>query len=141
MKKLIPMINETARHANGFVTRKCDAALADGVLVKVGSDADHVAVATAATEKPLGIAFGATDAAEDVIGIELFTSQGTKKATAVAAIDVDDLLCAAAGGKIQKVPVAAGTYYIIGRALTAAGAAGVVVEFEGCLPIKTVVEA
>lgn len=140
MKKLIPMINEAGSHATGKITRKCDAALADAVFVKAGSDDSHVAVTTAPTECPIGLTQHATDAAEDEVAIELpGASEGTKVATASAAIAVNDRLCATAAGKVVKLPVAGGTYYVIGRALTAASGDGVAVEFEGCTPVPVVV--
>ena len=140
MKKLIPMINDAGSHATGRITRKCDAALADAVFVKAGTDGAHVAVTTAPTECPIGLTEHATDAAEDEVAIELpGASKGTKTATASAAIAVNDRLCATAAGKVVALPVAGGTYYVIGRALTAAGADGVLVEFEGCTPVPVVV--
>jgi hypothetical protein len=140
MKKLIPMINEAGRHASGKVTRKCDAALAAAVFVKKGTDDNHVAVTTAPTECPLGLTTHATDAIEDEVGVELpGASEGTKLATASAAIDVNDRICATAAGKAVKLPAGAGTYYVIGRAITAASGDGVDFEFEGCAPYPVVV--
>lgn len=140
MKKLIPMINEAGSHATGKVTRKCDAALADGVFVKAGSDDGHVAVTTAPTECPIGLTTHATDAAEDEVGVELpGASGGTKTAISSAAIAVNERICATANGKAVKLPTAGGTYYVIGRAITAAGAANVAFEFEGCTPVPVVV--
>lgn len=139
MKKLIPMINEAGRHASGILTRLCDAALTFPALVKAGSDDDHVAVATAATEAPLGVTTHATDAAEDEVGVELFGSPGTKRLVASAAIDAGDRICAAAAGKAQKLPTAAGSYYVIGRALTDASGDTVEFEAETCVPYLVVV--
>jgi hypothetical protein len=138
MKKLIPMINEAGTHSTGRVTRKCDAVLADGVIVKKGTDDDHVAVTTAATENPLGLTMNATDAAEGTVGIELFSSPGTKVATASGAVAVNDRVCAAAAGAAAKLSATGGTYFVIGRAITAA-ADGVKFEFEGCVPYSVVV--
>lgn len=127
-------------HANGKITRKCDAALSDGVLVKAGTDDAHVAVATAATDNPIGIAASATDAAEDEVGVELFSSPGTKKGVALAAIAVGARVCAATAGKVQTLPTTVnGTYYVVGRALTAAADAGDEIEYEGCVPYPVVI--
>jgi hypothetical protein len=42
---------------------------------------------------------------------------------------------------VQTEPTAAGTYYLIGRALNAATAAGDHVEAETCVPVKLIVLA
>jgi len=128
-------------HSNGKITKKCDAILAAAnLLLKFGSDADHVAVTTAATEKPLGFSHSPTDAAEDVVGVELLgAAPGTKEAVASGAIDADALFCADAAGKIQAVPEEAGTYYVCGRTLEAANADGDIIEVETCLPYAVVV--
>lgn len=142
MKKLIPMINEAGSHWNGRLTRKCDAALADGVFVKTGSDGDHVAVTTAPTECPLGLSLSATDAAGDVVGVELpGAAPGTKTAIAGEVIAAGLRICAGAAGKAVALPAApGGTYYVTGRALTAADADGDTIEIEGCVPYPVVVQ-
>lgn len=140
MKKLIPMINEAGSHATGKLTRKGDAALAFRAFVKPGSDDNHVAVTTAPTECPLGQTTHATDAAEDEVGVDLpGASEGTKVAVAAGAIAVNDRICATALGRAEKLPSEAGTYYVTGRAVTAAGAAGIPFEYEGCTPYPVVV--
>lgn len=140
MKKLIPMINEAGSHATGKITRKGDAALADGVFVKAGTDDGHVAVTTSPTECPIGLTTHATDAAEDEVGVELpGASEGTKVAVAAGVIGVNDRICATANGRAVKLPTAGGTYWVVGRALTAAGAANVAFEFEGCTPYPVIV--
>jgi len=140
MKKLIPMINEAGTHDTGKVTRLCDAALADNVFVKAGSDDNHVAVTTAATECPIGLARHATDAAEDPVTVELpGGSPGTKLAVAGEAIAVNDRICCGAAGAAFKLPAVGGTYYVCGRAITAQATAGQLFEFEGCVPYPVVV--
>jgi len=129
-------------HSNGKITKKCDAKLsAENLLLKFGSDVDHVAVTTAATEKPLGFSHSPTDAAEDVVGVELLTAPGTKEAVASGVIAYGADFCADADGKIQAVPAAAGTYYICGRVLQAAAADGDIIEVETCKPYAVVVAA
>jgi hypothetical protein len=114
--------------------------LASGVFVKKGTDDDHVAVTTAATECPTGLSMHATDAAEDVVSVELpGAAAGTKIATASAAIAVNDLICPTAAGKAVKLPAVGGTYYVTGRAITPATGDGVTFEFEGCTPYPVVV--
>jgi len=126
-------------HPTGKVTKKCDAILTAALLLKFGSDVGHVAVTTAATEKPLGFCHAPTDAIEDSVGVELLTAPGTKTAVAAAQIDHDTLICAAASGRVQAVPGAGGTYYVIGRTLQAAAAAGDEIEVETCAPRAVVV--
>ena len=141
MEKLIPMINEAGSHWNGRLTRKCDAVLADGVFVKTGSDGDHVAVTTAPTENPLGLAMNATDAAEDDVGVELpGAAPGTKVAIASAAIAAGARVCPTAAGKVVTLPTDTGTYYVTGRAITAADADDDKIEIEGCTPYPVVVD-
>lgn len=139
--RLIPMINEeVARHATGNITYKCDAVLTEFRVVKEGSDAAHVAVTTAATDQPMGITEQATDAAEDLVNVEMFgASLGTKKVEASAAILKGARICGTAGGKVVTLPAAAGTYWVCGIANTAASAAGAYIEIIPCTPYPVVV--
>lgn len=132
-------LNE-GEHEAGLITRRADAAISTRfLLVKVGTDANHVAIAGTA-DIPLGIAQDEAAAAEDRIAVQLLGSAGsTKRVVASAAIAVDAMLVAAANGKVRTLPVAAGTYYIVGRALEAAGADGDVIEMDPCFPIQRVV--
>lgn len=139
MEKLIPMINEAGTHETGKITRKADAAIASGLLVKVGSDADHIAVNAAATTAPLGVLIQTADAAEESVSVELLSAPGTKNATASAAITAGLRIVGAAGGKVAALSATGGTYYIVGRAITGAAADGDVIEFEGCVPYAIVV--
>jgi hypothetical protein len=59
---------------------------------------------------------------------------------ASAAIDDGDLITVAANGKVREIPVASGTYYVIGRALTSAANDGDYIEFVACVPYAVVVE-
>jgi len=61
--------------------------------------------------------------------------------TASEAITAGEDVYTAAAGKAQDLPVAAGTYYHVGRALTAATGDGVEIEVETCVPEKLVVIA
>lgn len=128
-------------HGDGCVTKLTDAALATrNLLVKIGSDISHVAVTTAATEIPLGFVNDEATAAEEYVNVQLLGSkQGTVLAVASAAITAGDLVVAAANGKIATLSAGAGTYYIVGRALNAAGADGDLVEVAHCLPVQRVV--
>lgn len=128
-------------HQNAL-TRLADAALATRfLLVKIGSDANHVA-ACGVGDIPLGIATDEPAAAEDPVNVELLgVGERTLLGVASAAIAAGDLVVAAASGKLRTLPTAAGTYYIMGRALGAAGADGDTIEFVPSFPVQRVVAA
>lgn len=123
------------------ITKKSDAAISlRYAVVKIGSDIDHVAVTTANTEIPLGVCTDESDAAEDLVAVELLGAQPkTLKVVASDAITAGAMVVCTAAGKVVTLPVAAGTYYIIGRALKAAGADGDVIEIASCFPTQRVV--
>lgn len=127
-------------HANGRLTKFCDAALAtSNLLLKKGTDASHVAVTAAATDYPMGFNYAPTDAAEDTVGLHLLGKGGdTKLGVASGAIAADDRLVPAAAGKVQTIPTASGTYWVIGRAVTAA-ADGEPVEVDDCHPFQVTI--
>lgn len=155
MKKLIEMARNLFRgnlvvccniaegvHGDGCITKLSDAAIAlRNVLVKIGSDISHVAVTTAGTEIPLGVANDETSAAEENVNVQLLgAKQGTVLMVASAPITAGDLLQAAAAGKVATLGTGGnGTYYIVGRALNAAAADGDLVEVAHCVPVQRVV--
>lgn len=109
------------------------------LLVKLGTDANHIAIAGAA-DIPIGVATDEAAAAEDLVNVGLLgSSSETRKAVASAAIAVGAMIVAAASGKVRTLPGTTGTYYIIGRALQAAGADGDVIEFDPYPCIQRVV--
>ena len=129
----------THKHA---VTRLADAAIsARNLLVKIGSDAAHVALA-GTSDIPLGVATDEPAAAEDATNVELLgAGDRTLLGVASAAIAAGDLVVPAANGKLRTLPTGAGTYYIVGRALGAASADGDTVEFVPAFPVQRVVAA
>lgn len=129
----------TSQHV-GAITKKADAAHAlRYLLVKQGTDAGHVAIAGAA-DIAYGVATDEPAAAEDLVAVAILGVQDkTLPMVASAAIDADAFVVGAANGKIRTLPVAAGTYYIIGRALEAAGSDGDLIEVAPCFPIQRVV--
>lgn len=130
----------TSQHA-GNITKKADAALSTRyLLVKIGSDAAHVAV-NGAADIAIGVCTDEPAAAEDLCNVALLGSSQamTLPMVASAAIAAGDMVVSAASGKIRTLPVAAGTYYIIGRALEAAGADGDVIEIDPSFPIQRIV--
>lgn len=126
----------------GSITRKVDAAIATRyLLAKEGTDDDHVDKCGVA-DIPIGVMTDEAKAAEDNIAIELLGgSKRTLLMVASEAIDAGEYVYTAALGKIQNEPAVAGTYYLVGKALSDAAADGDLVEVQHCLPIKVVVQA
>jgi hypothetical protein len=135
----IPCANQGETHKGGRITRKADAAIADRYrAVKIGSDADHIAVA-GISDIPLGICADEPAAAEDLVPVYLLGSHGeTMRGIASGTVTAGDFVVAAASGALRTLPVASGTYYIVGRALTTA-ATTEVFEFDPSLPIQRIV--
>lgn len=136
------IIHEAVPLHKGSRAYKLDFAIADGVqavLVKKGSDDNHVDVCGAG-DIPLGVIYndGGAAAAIGETATVHFLGRCSIKLPATAAIAINAAVFTAADGKAQPVPTASGTYYMFGRALTAALAAGDVVEIETLVPLKTV---
>jgi hypothetical protein len=120
-------------------TYKSDGAIAKYLLLKLGTDAGHVDVCAAAN-MPIGNSEDSPAAAEDPLSVELFgVTDHTRIGIASEAIAAGVDVYTAAGGKIQDLPVANGTYYLVGHSLQAAAADGDKFEFVPCKPIKTVI--
>ena len=94
---------------------KADAALAKGKVVKGGTDEQHVAVCSAATDKALGIVQNSAAAAEDFLEVAV---GGGGKALAGGVIAVGDLLAADSDGAL--VATTTGNDKVIAKALAAA---------------------
>lgn len=105
------------------------------------SDTDHYAIC-AAGEDPIGVC--PDEVASDEVGearaIRLLSRGATVKMVASEIITKGERVYTAAAGKVQDLPAGAGTYYLLGKALTAAGADGDVIEVESCFPVATVIE-
>lgn len=137
-RDLIPLANiAEGVHGDGNITKKSDAAMATRhVLVKIGSDIDHIAVTTACTEVPLGVCNDEATAAEDNVNVILL---GQKQGTIliVGTATAGDMLEAAASGKAVTLTGGGGAHYIIGRALNTA--TDDLIEVAHCLPnLRTV---
>ncbi len=119
-----------------------DAAIATRyLLVKAGTDAQHVALCGAA-DLPLGNATDEPGAAEEGVSVNLFGIQeeGTKL-IASGAIAANVHIYTDANGKVQASPTVAGTYYRVGLSLSAAAADGDAIEVVPFPPQKVVVIA
>lgn len=118
-------------HGDGILSKRADAAVPRYRLLKIGSDADHVALAGAG-ELALYQAIDEAAAAEDLIGCRsLACSPGTMLVVSNGAGEIvpGDLLVPAATGKVAKKAAGAGNYYIAGIAITGAAATdGLLIE-------------
>jgi hypothetical protein len=123
----------------GLVTRTLESTVTTRHLIgKTGSTASQVAVCGAA-DSPLGVITD-TGEAGDPVNVNLLSStRTTALMIAAEAISVGEDVYTAAGGKVQDQPVVTGTYYQVGRALTAATGDGAVIEVEPCAPRKLIV--
>lgn len=123
----------------GSITRRADGAhTSRHLLVKVGSDADHIALAGTA-DIPIGVCPDQPAAAEDPVEVRLLGgAEGSRIGTASAAISAGDYVVSAASGQFRTLPGTTGTYYIVGRALTAASGANDLFEFDPCVPVQRV---
>lgn len=131
---------DTGTH-DGAITKVTDAAIGRYIVVKEGATVGTTVAISGAGDRPLGVTTNEAAAAADRVPVAPFALSGTKLLTASEAIAVGDTIYTAASGKVQNEPGAAGTYYRIGRALSAAAADGDLIEVESHAPIKVVVIA
>ena len=122
-------------------TLYADAVIGPWLLVKRGSDARHYALAGVG-DIPIGYSTDEPDVIGDGVAIAFLGLQDQGSiGVASAAIAVDDLLVPAANGRLRPLPTAAGAYVIVGRATSAAGAGGDLVEYTSTFPVLRVVTA
>lgn len=123
-------------HADGKIGHLlADAALTTRyLLVKEGSDAAHFA-ACGAGDLPLGVCLDEPSAAEEAAAIGVLGAiKGTVLMVGSEAITKGEPVYTAANGKVQDEPAVAGTYYLVGRALTDCSGDGGIFEVTPCLP-------
>lgn len=107
------------------------------LLYKRGSDDNHIAVAGASdTLCPIGTIDDEASAAEENVAVQLLGKGPTKRMVASEAITVGDEVWTAASGKVQDRTATAGTYWIVGTALSAASGDGEIFEVQCCAPIR-----
>jgi hypothetical protein len=123
----------------GRTTRYAQAAItAKGILVKQGTAANQV-TPCGANDLPLALALDAA-VQDDTVPIALLgATPGTLVAIASEAITQGEEVFTAASGKLQDLPVGAGTYYSVGYAYTAASGDNVEFEIIPHTPRKLVV--
>ncbi len=135
-----PVFSNTAEgiHA-GLITRTLESAVSvRHLLGKIGGSASQVSPCSA-SDSPLGVITDA-GAPGDPVNINLLgTSPSTVLMVASEAISAGEDVYTAAGGKVQDQPAATGTYYQVGRAVTAATGDNAVLEVEPCAPRKLIV--
>ncbi|MDD2763481.1 MAG: DUF2190 family protein [Opitutaceae bacterium] len=144
--RLIPAINTlpgnvgTSKHSRRYLA---SAAVATRyLLAKLGADAEHIAVVAATSDQPIGVMTDEAAAAEDPINVELLGVTGrTLPLVAAGAIATGADVYQTAAGKVDVKPTAAGTYWRIGTALTAATADGDPIEVATSRPRKLIVIA
>jgi hypothetical protein len=124
-------------HETGVISLECETAAITTryLLVQTGTAPASQFIVNGATTRPLGVvadepAVGET-AAVQLLGVKT----GTIKMVASAAITAGALVYTAASGKVTST-ISAGVY-MVGRALTAAGADGDLIEVAHCVPIGT----
>lgn len=109
------------------------------LLAKVGSSDAHCGI-NDASDIPLGVMDDEASAIGLPINLNLLGSTNeTQLMVAGAGIADGEFVIPAADGKVIKLPVAAGTYYVVGRALTTVTTDGDLVEVDPCLPYPVVV--
>ncbi len=149
-KPSLPIFSNTAGIALGThqnaITRQADAVLAwvgtgadtAGYLVKEGTTAGStVAIISAASDEPLGVALDGADAIGDPVAIGMLgNSNITRKMVAKAAIAIGGPCYSDGTGKVTVEPTTAGVYWLVGTAKTTAAADGDVLEVETCKPVR-----
>lgn len=128
---LVGLANIAEGTHDGSLTKYSDGAIASRfLLVKAGTDSDHIAL-SGATDTPYGVCTDEASAAEEEVNVNLLAcNKQTQKVTndATGAIAFGDLLVPAANGKVKKIAAGAGNYYVVGMALQAAAADGDIFE-------------
>lgn len=127
-------VTNVGTHEGGLFTATASGTVTEKKLVKFAS----AGVVAANDGVPCGIARSTeTDGSE--VGVQaLGGAARTVKAIASAPISPGAIVIADSE-KVKTLPVAGGTYYIVGQALTEAAADGDDVEIAPCAPVKIVV--
>ncbi len=112
------------------------------LLCKKGADDEHAAAVAAASDEPIGAFTDESAAAEDLINVDLFgINSRTLPLVAKVAITLGADVYSDGTGKVTVKPTAAGTYWKVGKAMTASGADGDPIEVLPIKPRKLIVVA
>lgn len=125
----------------GTVTRTNDAAISTrNLLYKEGAAPGSGAAVCGAADLPLGVidnTESATDQPQAVFVLGRYAE--TIRMVAAEAIAIGEEVFTGESGKVQNRPTASGTYWMLGVALSAAGAANDVLVVNHCVPQKLVI--
>ena len=125
----------------GYVTVTAASAFTSKYLLAMADSTAGEVDVCGASNCPVGVATDDADVGDPLALKILGVSPQSVLVTASAAFAAESYLYTAANGQVQTEPATAGTYYLIGRALNAAIAAGDHVEAETCVPVKLIVLA
>ncbi|HSI08827.1 MAG TPA: capsid cement protein [Rariglobus sp.] len=111
-------------------------------LGKIGADSRHATLIAAAADEPLGAFTDEAAAAEDLINLELAgLTERTLPLVADGVIALGADVYSKGDGKVTVKPTAAGTYWKVGKALTASTADNDPIEVRMQVPRKLIVLA
>lgn len=123
------------------IRRTNDAAVTARHLLWKKGAADGTVALNGAADIPLGTIDNIESGTGVGQSVLLLGKGSTKKMVASEAITAGEQVFGAANGKVQDLPAAAGTYYCVGTALTAAGNDNEILEVADCVPFAVVVPA
>lgn len=138
-RKLVSLGNDNygsvGVHEGGRKTYLADAAISTRfLLVKAGSDLDHVAVIDSVLDIPLGVCNDEpVDTTSPVTVQCLLGADTTVRMVAAHAITIGQPVVTHGDGKVEALGTTAGMFWCVGYALTAATADGDVIEVQPTL--------
>jgi hypothetical protein len=140
-RQLTPLCNDVAAGIHeGDLQVTLEAAVGTRhLLLKRGAAARSALIGTVA-DKPLGFAEDEGAIGDMIAFYPLGSGRRTVLGVSSAAIVSGAILTSAANGKVITLPVAAGTYWVVGEAWGAAAGADEEIEIIPCAPYQVVVE-
>lgn len=138
-KRIVILANVSqGTHAGTITLRSASAMTARNRLLAVGENTGEVQLADT-SEAPIGVGLDNTTAAGETLAVALLGTNGdTHIGQASGSVSYGDFIVPAADGKVRTLPSAAGSYYIIGRALNDA-LNDQKVAYAGCMATLRVV--
>jgi len=124
----------------GSMTRIADAAQSiKHLLVKLGTDAAHIAI-NGVSDDPIGVCPDTPALGDSASVLLLGCAKETVTMVASAAITAGVRVFAAANGKVSALASTTnGTYFCVGKAVTAAAADLDEIQVDPCIPFSVVV--